>query len=222
MIEVVVLVGLPAAGKSSYFREHLAATHAHISKDLMRNVRNKEKRQAKLLREALSSGRSAVRIAKVSLSYSAQLKIASATAHIIAGAFSREVSVQFEVTSSQASSEVSEEANAIMMIAPYWSSGTWVFDDPSRNLTREPFVSGVPEILTELVKPIPNAKNGFRLLFSARPFPGYQAQYTRVESEYSGTWYQTDEGKTGWLCPALFKYFSKAPENLFVRAEPLH
>ena len=59
-MEVIILVGLPAAGKSSYFREHFAATHAHISKDLMRNVRNKEKRQGKLLREALSSGRSVV------------------------------------------------------------------------------------------------------------------------------------------------------------------
>jgi hypothetical protein len=24
----------------------------------------------------------------------------------------------------------------------------------------------------------------------------------------------------GWLCPALFKYFDKAPPELYVRAEP--
>jgi hypothetical protein len=112
-------------------------------------------------------------------------------------------------------------SNAIFVIAPYWSSGTWVFDDPSRDLVREPFVSGVPEILSDLVKEIPNAKSGFRLLFSSQPFPGLQAHYRKLNSEYSGTWYSTDDGRSGWLCPALFKYFPKAPNDIYVRAEPL-
>jgi hypothetical protein len=25
----------------------------------------------------------------------------------------------------------------------------------------------------------------------------------------------------GWLCPALFKYFDRAPDRLYLRAEPL-
>ena len=25
----------------------------------------------------------------------------------------------------------------------------------------------------------------------------------------------------GWLCPALFKYFDKAPREIFVKAEPI-
>src|SRR4051812_18772923 len=71
-------------------------------------------------------------------------------------------------------------ANALMVINPYWSSGTWVFDDPATGLVREPFVSGVPEMIDKLVTDIPNAKRGFRLLFSATPFPGYQAMFKRV------------------------------------------
>ena len=113
-------------------------------------------------------------------------------------------------------------SNAILVIAPYWHHGTWVFDDPQRGLTREPFVSGVPEMIDVLVKDIPDARNGFRLLFSAAPFPGYQKQFGRVRGDYGGTWYRCeDPAMEGWLCPALFKYFDGAPEALYARAEPL-
>ena len=36
-IELVILVGLQASGKSTFFRERFAATHEHVSKDLFRN-----------------------------------------------------------------------------------------------------------------------------------------------------------------------------------------
>ena len=65
-------------------------------------------------------------------------------------------------------------ANAIMTIAPYRHNGTWVFDDASEGLVKEPFVAGVPEMIDVLVEDIPNAENGFRMLFSANEFPGYQ------------------------------------------------
>jgi hypothetical protein len=63
-------------------------------------------------------------------------------------------------------------ANILMVIAPYWYQGTWVFDDESVGLNKEPFVAGVPEMIDDLVKDIPNARSGFRLLFSSAPFPG--------------------------------------------------
>jgi hypothetical protein len=112
-------------------------------------------------------------------------------------------------------------ANSILVIAPYWHSGTWVFDDPERGLTKEPFVSGIPEMIDELVKDIPDARKGFRLLFSAAPFPGHQGVFTKHRSEFGGTWYRSDAGAEGWLCPALFKYFDEAPAKLYARAEPL-
>jgi predicted kinase len=60
MADCVILIGLPAAGKSSFYRERFAATHDHISKDLLRNNRKPERRQAQLLVESLSGGRSLV------------------------------------------------------------------------------------------------------------------------------------------------------------------
>jgi hypothetical protein len=113
-------------------------------------------------------------------------------------------------------------ANAILIIEPYRSSGTWAFDDPSRALMREPFVSGVPEMIDALVSDIPDAERGFRLLFSSSPFPGFQAEFTRDRTEHGGTWYRAgDPPMEGWLCPALFKYFDAAPAKLYAKAEPI-
>jgi hypothetical protein len=113
-------------------------------------------------------------------------------------------------------------ANQVLVIAPYWleSVGTWVFDDEAVELVQEPFVSGVPEMINDLVADIPNAKSGFRMLFSGEPFPGYQQKMTRVREETGGWWYSTDEPNAeGWLCPALFRYFDQAPKEIYVKAE---
>ena len=45
-----------------------------------------------------------------------------------------------------------------------------MFDDDAVDLVQEPFVSGVPEMIDELVADIPDARRGFRLLFLAAPF----------------------------------------------------
>ncbi len=58
--EVVVLVGLPGAGKSTLYRARYAATHALVSKDLLRNHRRPAARQRALVEEALARGRSVV------------------------------------------------------------------------------------------------------------------------------------------------------------------
>ena len=110
--------------------------------------------------------------------------------------------------------------NILKVIEPYWYQGTWVFDDESKGLDKEPFVQGVPEIIDNLVKDIPNARIGFRLLFASLPFSGYQIELTRVKEEYGGYWYKVkDKSVEGWLCPALFRYFETAPEAIYVKAE---
>lgn len=112
--------------------------------------------------------------------------------------------------------------NQIRVIAPYWleEARTWVFDDPATDLQQEPFVEGVPEMIDDLVADIPNARQGFRLLFSAAPFPGHQRKLTRVREELRGCWYRSDEpDMEGWLCPAMFRYFDDAPEEMYVKAE---
>jgi predicted kinase len=59
-VELIIFVGLQAAGKSTYYRTHFAATHVHVSKDLMKNARDREVRQQQMIREALAAGRSVV------------------------------------------------------------------------------------------------------------------------------------------------------------------
>ena len=51
--ELVIFVGLQASGKSSFFQEWFAATHEHVSKDLLRNNKNPTRRQAQLIEAAL-------------------------------------------------------------------------------------------------------------------------------------------------------------------------
>jgi hypothetical protein len=112
-------------------------------------------------------------------------------------------------------------ANAIMVIAPYWYNGTWVFDDPDAGLKREPFVAGVPEMIDLLVKDIPGSKDGFRLTFAANPFPGFQKKLTWLRGDSGGNFYKLDNPPMeGWICPAMFRYYKTAPPELYVKAEP--
>lgn len=111
-------------------------------------------------------------------------------------------------------------SNSIMVIFPYRHQGTWMFDDERVELVQEPFVEGMPEIIDLFVQNIPNAEKGFKLLFSAKPFPNSQAKLVWDREEDEGNWYRWDEqGLEGWLCPALFKYFSKAPSEIYCKAE---
>jgi hypothetical protein len=112
--------------------------------------------------------------------------------------------------------------NELLVIAPYWYNGTWVFDDPGVGLRREPFVAGVPEMIDVLVKDIPDARNGFRLTFSARPFPGFQKKLTWLRGDSSGNYYQLDDPPLeGWICPALSRYYREAPRTLYVKADSI-
>jgi hypothetical protein len=109
--------------------------------------------------------------------------------------------------------------NSLFAIAPYKFEGMWVFDDPRVGLSREPFVSGADTIIDVLTEGIPDAAQGFKLIFSRQPFPGYSAHFVWSRPEYGGNWYSWPErGMEGWLCPALFKYFEEAPPDLYVKA----
>jgi len=111
--------------------------------------------------------------------------------------------------------------NAIRVIFPYLKNGVWMFDDDAVGLTQEPFVMGIPEMIHSLVAEIPGADDGFALYFSKNPLPGFQVKPDWIREEYEGNWYRLDgTDKESWLCPALFKYFDRAPENIYAKAEP--
>jgi predicted kinase len=58
--ELILFVGIQASGKSTYYATHFAATHVHVSKDLMKNVRDRDARQQQMIESALAAGRSVV------------------------------------------------------------------------------------------------------------------------------------------------------------------
>src|SRR5262245_45748878 len=59
-MECVILIGLPASGKTTFYRERFAGTHDHVSKDAMRQNRQPQRRQEELIHAALGAGRSVV------------------------------------------------------------------------------------------------------------------------------------------------------------------
>lgn len=112
-------------------------------------------------------------------------------------------------------------SNSLMVISPYRHQGMWVFDDAAVGLSREPFIAGIDKMIDKLVADIPNAERGWKAIFSASPFPGHEVKLEWRREESGGNWYYSDKYQMeGWLCPALFKYFDKAPREIYVRAEP--
>ncbi len=85
---------------------------------------------------------------------------------------------------------------------------------------KEPFIAGIHTMIEKMTAKIPNAEKGFRAVFSATPFPGYSEKFEWRREESGGNWYYNDRYEMeGWLCPALFKYFSTTPKEIYVRAE---
>lgn len=60
MAECVILIGLPGAGKTRFYNDYFAATHAHLSKDSWPNARGREERQRRIIEKHLRAGASIV------------------------------------------------------------------------------------------------------------------------------------------------------------------
>jgi hypothetical protein len=110
--------------------------------------------------------------------------------------------------------------NALNVISPYRCNGMWVFDDAQYGLHKEPFVAGADTLIDMAVAEIPNAAEGFNMIFSDQAFPGHQYRLRHRRGEFNGNWYYSPELKSeGWLCPALLHYFKEAPQEIFVKVE---
>jgi predicted kinase len=58
--DLIIFVGLQGSGKSTYYRQHFAATHVHVSKDLMKSTRDQGAKQQLMITKALGEGKSVV------------------------------------------------------------------------------------------------------------------------------------------------------------------
>jgi len=111
--------------------------------------------------------------------------------------------------------------NTINVIAPYRYLDMWVFDDPRVGLTAEPFVGGADTMIDRVTAEIPNAEDGFVMVFSATPFPGHQFRLECRREERGGNVYFAPElDAEGWLCPALLRYFDGGPAEIYVQVKP--
>jgi len=112
--------------------------------------------------------------------------------------------------------------NSIFAINPYRWKGLWVFDDPSVELEKEPFVEGADTLLDILT----DYDNECVLLFSTVDVPGFEHTIKKVEDNVSsGTTYnyKTDSiDHDLWLCPALLKYYENPPEKIHFKVKRLN
>lgn len=130
---------------------------------------------------------------------------------------------------------------SVMTLYPYlYRDICWVFDDPQTGLKEEAFVLGASEMITAVVdaKGIANARRGFAMSFSDRPFDDYDVELTWIAPDEAaratgqpiahlpgvGNWYTgavAGKKMVAWLCPALYEYFCDAPRRIYVKAEKL-
>jgi hypothetical protein len=81
-------------------------------------------------------------------------------------------------------------------------------------------VGGADKIIDRLTEKIKDAEGGFVLVFSEKKFPR-SIKLDWVANDGSGNIYHCKKfNLRGWLCPALFEYFSEAPETIYVQALP--
>jgi len=59
-LECVILIGLPGAGKTTFYQQRYAATHRHLSNDLWPNVTARRARLTREMDQAFQSGHSVV------------------------------------------------------------------------------------------------------------------------------------------------------------------
>jgi hypothetical protein len=135
--------------------------------------------------------------------------------------------------------------NSIHSLRVYKWHNSWVFDDLSRGLIKEPFVEGADHIFEFVIQhagphfgvsPEARFEQGAYVdtLFSASAFPNHDICIEKVSNQgqeerdfEDGTDYAVkhctyDSSLVGWalwLCPALFKYYPfPGPDKIYMKA----
>lgn len=121
------------------------------------------------------------------------------------------------------------KGNYLISIHPYKQGGIWQFDDERIGVRGELFVQDINKMIDDMVKKagLDRPENGFRAIFSSRPFPNYHMKLNLIpppkgEEDLGGSNYQMEGSEIeGWLCPVLLCFFEEAPKHIYVRAENL-
>jgi hypothetical protein len=102
--------------------------------------------------------------------------------------------------------------NSLISLDLYKVYDTWYFDDEVYDITREPFVLGMSEILSSYLHP---EALTCTILASRQAFP--MAKKLRLDREEAdGGWYTVERsGMQGWLCPVTRIYMGTIPENIY-------
>lgn len=111
--------------------------------------------------------------------------------------------------------------NSITSLRVTLENGIWAFTDPNTDLVREAFVAGADSLCEALAASV-GSDNAVTILFSAGKFPDYQVRLDWLRPEMSGNLYTVKSmgNHHVWLCPALLKYFARAPRRIYVQAKP--
>ena len=110
--------------------------------------------------------------------------------------------------------------NQVNVIHPYKTGyGYWAFDDPEVELQGEPFIGSVNDMLDRLT----NDGTKCTVLFSKDKIPDFDACLEKVQSPDGSPepgWYKwVSINLSGWLCPALLKYFKEYPDRIYVKIQ---
>lgn len=102
----------------------------------------------------------------------------------------------------------------------YKENGIWIFDDPSKNIEKEPFVGGFSELIDFILKEkgvCAGSHRGIDIEFSLEKESADMVEIKKVEN-IDNDWalYEYKEMQ-GTLCPVSLRYFGHHPDSFFVR-----
>ena len=105
--------------------------------------------------------------------------------------------------------------NSIFIIHPYLHGSSWVFDDKSVGLVKEPFVAGADTLLDILSE----GEDSCEVLFSEIKFPTaeYTLEYKSGKIDQGTDYFCKELNHALWLCPALGCYFDDSPKTIYLQ-----
>lgn len=98
-------------------------------------------------------------------------------------------------------------------INPYCESDCWFFDDPAVGLTREGLTYGTPEVLLRACE-ISGVGSNFTVGFTDTKFGIHRLDFAELRRDGS-FYYWADQQMYCWFCPALLRYFSSPPKQIY-------